>query len=300
MNENEGQAQPDAGATPEETGGAAPEVSASPEVEDSPFTVDDEEVQSLTPEQLLEKARNYDKGWTQKTQELAKLKKQYESLGDVEQALEAVTVLRTLATDPQARLELFEGLYQEIAKARETGLEFEHPAFAGSQAAPSTETPAAGDSSLEQAIAALDPDNPSDQILRALYEDRIAEKKAREEEKAASLAAQQQAEQQRVLQELENQESQIRAKFTDISDDEIDVVWQLAAAGETDLNQAHQLLEKVWQARAAALFNKRTGEPAPPPSSSGAAQEVPGRQSLEDVFKAYGERANALLAGANQ
>lgn len=274
---------------PEPSAGPDPQVSQTPSPQDppaqapatpaadpTPDSLADVDLSDLSPEARAlaeERIRQYQADYTRKTQALAEQRRQFEALGDLEQAQQAVELFRALQTDPDYAVQFYGNLDRAL---REAGLLED-----GQTMAPPTEDPdpyglgevdepiARDVTELRQRIAELD----------EFRQNLIAERE--EIAEAQRLAA---------------QEAKIRAAHPEYTEEDIDAVYQRAWAYGGDLERAHAQYEADQQRLLMRYMERKESVDAPAPlPSSGPADAVPELETVDQAHQLALAELNSIL-----
>lgn len=251
---------------------------AAPEAEDSFSNIDPNSL----PEELKAQYRNMQADYVRKTQALADQRKQFESIGDVDRASQAVEFLNALETDPQFVV----SVHQQLSAAlQEAGLT---PAQANAQAAAEIQGQVGGQ---EQAY-----DEYGNPVAPDPLAAEVAELKAFKQEYEQHQAEIQMASQ------LQSAEMAIRQQNPTWSDDDMGAVFELAFAHGGNLVAAADAYKSL-QDRLLTNYIQTKGEAAgaaPPVIAGGAGNAAPVEgfgQDLDAAHKAASAHLANILAG---
>lgn len=246
---------------PDEYAGEAPEVSDAAIVEDNQH-----EAESFTgfdpnvlPEDMQKVYKSMQADYTRKTQEVAQIRQQYESLSehgvDPNEALEAVNLLQRMNNDPNFAASVAQDIQNRL---EELGY---------------ADNPVEDNTSIieNESYGELPP-----QLMRELEEMRMFRQSMMEQ--------QQQSE---ILAELDIAEQTIRSTNPDYSDDDMQAIYSLAYATDGDLlaaaDQYHAIQQRLLGNYLQAKTVPHGATPAP-----GGPSTIPGEgfSTLDDAHKA--------------
>lgn len=254
--------------------------------DDSLLSAAEINLDGLTPdaqEWLRAREREMQSVMTKRTQEAAEIRKQYEGLGDPEELRSALGFYRGIQTDPNYAAEVYDFLTQNLtaagyspAQAAAKALE----AMSGVEETPTAPAPAAfGD----------DPDEAINQRLAQLDE--------RQRQIDARMSAMDAREQEALLvNRILQQDNALRQANPDLTDDNMDYIYQLAEATGGDLFKAHETFSALREdAIRGYLASKDTVDaPAPPAAPPAAIVETP--KTLDEGYRMGLERLRQELA----
>lgn len=271
-------------ATPAEGQAVTPEAPAAqnPDLfEGTPINPDE------LPAEMQPLARQLQAAFTQKTQDLAEQRRQFEALGAVEEVQQAVDLYARI-TDPSNWAQLHQELTTAMQQAGMT------PAQANAAAAEVVEAAQVPAPSLDDID---DPDlAPLAQMLKQQQAELDLLKTEREYEQAN-----QQAEYQRqaFLGELQRQENAIRAAHPEWDDEKIEAVYEMSSFHQGNLGAAAARLEGLLSRERELYLNQKAGalqETGAHPAPRGAGLDSQREQqplSIRDVEESALEFLNA-------
>jgi len=253
---------------PSEFDGGSVEAGIEPMVEDNQiesesFTGFDP---SLLPEDMQQVYKSMQADYTRKTQEIAELRRGYESFSDAgvdpDVALQAIGFLQQLDNDPQFALEVAEAIRHNV-----------------------------GIPDVAQTTDAFTPDvnNSYDGLPPSLAQE-LEEMRTFRQEMMEVQA------QQEVMAELEAMENTIRVSNPDYSDDDMEAIYSLAYATDGDLMAAQQQYHQIQQRMLSSYLKAKTVPHGATPAPS-APSSTPGRSfgSLDDAHAAAKEALRNIL-----
>ena len=286
-------AQPDAAAeaASEDEGTTAP--SDPLEIPDS-FTPQDvrgmlESIQDPAARQVAEAAvKNFQADYTKSKQQLSEQASQFEGLDDLEKARAAVEFYDGIQNDPEFALEVhgyLSKVFEDLGMTKQEADE----------------------------AAAVEMTQPSEVATQPSFDDDPdAALKARQDQLEARLDRWEQEEQQRLQQQREDelaaellrQEMALRQSHDDLTEEDLDRIYDLAAARGGNLLEAHQQYESWKQdtiSRYMETKQKDVPPPEPTPAATTVAPEIPrlpdGTPDLEAVHKIAVQRLQNAMAG---
>lgn len=235
--------------------------------------------------------------FTQKTQQLAEERKQYEALGDT-QSLQQAVELMTRISDPSSWPQLHKELTEAAA---EYGIELT-PTEAARVAAAVEQTPAAPELPSPDEI-----DDPElSAVVRRLQETETRLSELQNGVQSEREAAQAEYERQAFLGELQRQENAIRAAHPTWDDERIETVYALSSFYGGDLAQAANHLEtqlarerELYLAEKAGV-QEQTGRLVPPATASTQSHQVHEPSTLEEAEAGATEMFARLLEHYSQ
>jgi hypothetical protein len=244
---------------PDEYAGNSVDAGIEPMVEDnqvSPesFTGFDP---SVLPEDMQQVYKSMQADYTRKTQEIAELRRSYESFSDAgvdpDVALQAIGFLQQLDNDPQFALEVAEAIRQNVGT----------PDVA--------QTPDVFTSDVNNNYEGLPPTLAQELDEMRMFRQEMMELQAQQETMA----------------ELEAMENTIRVSNPDYSDDDIEAIYSLAYATDGDLMAAQQQYHQIQQRMLSSYLKAKTVPHGATPAPS-APSSIPGRAfgSVDDAHKA--------------
>ena len=244
---------------PDELDGGSADAGVEPVVEDNQiesesFTGFDP---SILPEDMQQVYKSMQADYTRKTQEVAELRRQYESFSDAgvdpDVALQAVGFLQQLDNDPQFALEVAEAIRQNV-----------------------------GTPDVAQTSDDFTPDtNNSYEGLPPQLAAELEQMRAFREEMLEMQA------QQETMAELEAMEQTIKTTNPDYSDEDLEAIYSLAYSTDGDLLAAQQMYHQIQQRMLSGYLQSKSVPHGATPAPS-APSAVPNRSfsSLEDAHKA--------------
>lgn len=278
---------PPADTPSEDDAGAAPAADEQPE---SLIRSADIDLSGLTPDArawLEAREREMQGVMTQRTQEAAEIRKQFEDLGDPNEAREALAFYQGIRTDPNYAAQVYDFLTTNLMAAGYS------PAQAAAAAlnqmdAPVEETPA-------------DPVLPEggDDVDEALAR-RLAEIDQRTRQLDARFNEAEQREQQaRMVNEILRQDNAIRQAHPDYTDEHLDMIYALAESTEGNLFAAEQMFSQFREAEIQRYISSKetADDPAPPATPPATLLETP--KTLDQAHAAALERLRTELAQGN-
>lgn len=244
---------------PDELDGGLVNTGVEAEVEDNQF-----EAESFTgfdpsvlPEDMQQVYKSMQADYTRKTQEIAELRRSYESFSDAgvdpDVALQAIGFLQQLDNDPQFALEVAEAIRQNV-----------------------------GTPDVAQTSDVFTPDtNNSYEGLPPQLANELEEMRAFRYEMLEMQA------QQETMAELEAMEQTIRTTNPDYSDDDLEAIYSLAYSTDGDLLAAQEMYHHIQQRMLSGYLQSKSVPHGATPAPS-APSAVPNRafSSLEDAHKA--------------
>ena len=254
---------------PESTEQAAP-VAAAPEfLPRADLDALLEGVQDPTAKERIEQAyRSFQGDYTKKTQELAEQRKAF---GDIDPgaAREAYDFVQALQSDRDFAMQVHGELSTALERAGLT------PQQAQAEASRQIE---------DVRTSELDPSDPVVQELNELKEWRNAQE--REWQRAEA------------IREIERQDAALRRANPNLGDDDMDVIYKLAATTGGDLFAAQEYFDKVRDRIAQTYVSQKAQVPmGVTPSGGLGASEIPERlTNMEDAHKAAVNRLEQMLA----
>jgi len=229
------------------------------------------------PAELQPLAKQLQAAFTQKTQEVAEQRRQFEALGaidDVQQAIE----LASRINDPANWLQL----HQELSQAmQQYGIAPVPPAPGVEPVAPETAAPALDLSGIEDPELA-----PFVQALQATQAELQQLKSERQQEQANAAA---EFQRQAFLGELQRQENAIRGAHPDWGDDKIEAVYEMSSFYGGNLAQAATRLESLLHAERELYLAQKsgalqeTGAIAPPRAAGAQTHRVNEPETIRDA-----------------
>jgi len=232
-------------------------------VEDNP--VADEAAESFTgfdpdilPEDMQAVYKSMQADYTRKTQEIAELRRQYESFSDAgvdaDSALQAVEFLQKLNTDPQFAMSLAESIRQNVGAPDDS-------------------------QSVDATISEVN--NPSYEGLPPDLAAELQEMRAFREEMLA-LQAQQES-----MAEIEAMENTIRTANPNYTEADMEAIYSLAYATDGDLMAAQEQYHAIQQNLLGKYLESKQVPHGATPAPS-APSSIPGRSfgNLDDAHKA--------------
>ena len=222
---------------------------------------------------------------TKRTQEAAEIRKQYEGFGDPEEVRAALGFYQGLRTDPNYAAEVYDFLTQNLTAAGYTPAQAAAKALEamqnGGEEPATAPAPAAfgddPDEAIQQRLAQLDQ-------KMALFDQRQAE---------ADRAAREAAEVNRILQ----QDNALRQANPQITENEMDYVYQLAESTGGDLFAAFDAYSKINESAVQSYLARKDAVTTPPPPPAAAPAEL--RQTPRTLDEGYAmglERLRNVLA----
>jgi len=220
---------------------------------------------STLPEDMQAVYRSMQADYTRKTQEIAEQRRQYEAFSqngiDPNEALEAVSLLQRMNTDPEFAF----GLSQEIqSRLQELGY---------------ANDPIVEDTPIDNSYEGLPPEVAKElQEMRQFREEMLL-----------------QQEQQQVLQEIEAAEQTIRTMNPDYSDNDMDAIYSLAYSTNGDLMAAQEMYHQIQQNLLGSYLQAKTVPHGATPAPGGPSS-VPskGFNNLDEAHKAAMERVRNI------
>lgn len=212
---------------------------------------------NVLPEDMQAVYKSMQADYTRKTQEVAELRRQYESFSeagvDPDAALSAVEFLQALNTDPSFALQVAQQIQQQVGTSD------------ASQSAYET-TP--------------DIDNSYESLPPALAAELEQMRQFREE--VLEMQAQQES-----MAELEAMENTIRTANPNYTDDDMEAIYSLAYATDGDLMAAQEQYHIIQQRLLGGyLQSKQVPHGATPAPAAPSSVPSPGFKSLDDAHKA--------------
>ena len=212
---------------------------------------------NVLPEDMQQVYKSMQADYTRKTQEVAELRRQYESFSEYgvepDAALQAVEFLQALNTDPQFAMQVAAQIQQQVGTPD------------GSQSA-YDETPVV--------------DNSYENLPPALAVELEQMRQFREE--MLEMQAQQET-----MAELEAMENTIKTSNPQFSDEDMDAIYSLAYAFDGDLMAAADEYHAIQQRLLGGyLQSKQVPHGATPAPNAPSSVPAPGFNNLEDAHKA--------------
>lgn len=208
------------------------EPDTEPEVEDEDF-VPRADLESLLEglegearERVITAYKSFQSGFTKQSQANAKLRRAFDGV-DPDEARQAYDFVQNLGSDPQFALQVHQELSAALEKA---GMS---PAAASREATRQIEETAPEADALDDFE-----DNPFVQQLNELRQWKVAQEKEAEERKAREY-------QDSIIRDIERQDQEIRRRNPKIEDDDMDVIYKVAAAMGGDLFAAKDYFDGV-------------------------------------------------------
>lgn len=276
---------PPADTPSEDDAGAAEE----PQAPESLIRSADIDLSGLTPDAkawLEAREREMQGIMTQRTQEAAEIRKQFEDLGDPAEAREALAFYQGIRTDPNYAAQVYDFLTTNLMAAGYTPAQAAAAAL-NSMEEPTVETPA-------------DPVLPEggDDVDEALAR-RLAEIDQRTRQLDARFNEAEQREQQaRMVNEILRQDNAIRQAHPDYTDEHLDMIYALAESTEGNLFEAEKMFSQFREAEIQRYISSKetSDDPAPPATPPASILETP--RTLDQAHAAALERLRTELGAS--
>lgn len=281
------QPDPPAATPSEDDAGATPVADEAPE---SLIRSADIDLSGLTPDAkawLEAREREMQGVMTQRTQEAAEIRKQFEDLGDPTEAREALAFYQGIRTDPNYAAQVYDFLTTNLMAA----------GYSPAQAA------AAALTQMDDPVEEI-PETPAlpeggDDVDEALAR-RLTEIDRRTQQLDARFTEAEQREQHaRMVNEILRQDNAIRQAHPDYTDEHVDMIYALAESTEGNLFAAEQMFSKFREAEIQRYISSKetADDPAPPATPPAAILETP--RTLDQAHTAALERLRTELAQGN-
>lgn len=239
------------------------------------------------PDDIKPFAKSLQGDYTRKTQQLADMRKQYESYGDPESVAQAVALAQAFQSDPVGTLKkVEEGL-------REMGMYGEAP-----KPVTSTQPETLDDPILSKLAQEYGEDDPLFQLAKKTQSTLVELQK----EKGELFSMQQEAERERAVRDREEllakQELGIRQIHQDWDDEDIDAVYDLTIALGGDMEEAAKRYDYVLNRNLVRYLAKKSGQPTGTSAvgSSGTGTQVQeSAKTFSEATKNAREELEALI-----
>lgn len=277
---------PPADTPSEDDAGAAEE----PQAPESLIRSADIDLSGLTPDAkawLEAREREMQGIMTQRTQEAAEIRKQFEDLGDPAEAREALAFYQGIRTDPNYAAQVYDFLTTNLMAAGYT------PAQAAAAALNQMEEPA-----VQEPAAPLGLPEGGDDVDEALAR-RLAEIDQRTQQLDARFNEAEQREMQaRMVNEILRQDNAIRQAHPDYTDEHLDMIYALAESTQGNLFAAEKMFSEFREAEIQRYISSKETADDPAPPATPPAQLIEAPRTLDQAHAAALERLRTELAAS--